>query len=173
MTSRFPVFRIWFVPPFSKRCVLWPLQPFKSPENGKTVSRFGTTFTANALSRRKLTMRHVPPALEATQGHIDGFFSQLPYECNQNRHMWELDLRFSPGLSPGWNMSLICTNTSRIMTMICNGHAPNPLQIVDTISIGLLTENGVVMSTVLPTIGRRGPRHIFLQEPYGLPQAIP
>ena len=23
--------------------------------------------------------------LEATQGHIDGFFSQLPYKCHQNR----------------------------------------------------------------------------------------
>ena len=43
----FPLIR--FVPPFSKRCVLWPLQPFKSPENGEKGSRFGTTFTANAL----------------------------------------------------------------------------------------------------------------------------
>jgi len=25
------------------------------------------------------------PALEATQGQIDGFFSQLPYKCHQNR----------------------------------------------------------------------------------------
>ena len=26
-----------------------------------------------------------PPALEATQGQIDGFFSQLPYKCYQNQ----------------------------------------------------------------------------------------
>ena len=26
------------------RCVLWPLQAFKSPENGKTGRRFETTF---------------------------------------------------------------------------------------------------------------------------------
>ena len=25
------------------------------------------------------------PTLEATQGQIDGFFSQLPYKCHQNR----------------------------------------------------------------------------------------
>ena len=25
------------------------------------------------------------PALEATQGQLDGFFSQLPYKCHQNR----------------------------------------------------------------------------------------
>jgi len=25
------------------------------------------------------------PALEATQGQMDGFFSQLPYKCHQNR----------------------------------------------------------------------------------------
>ena len=24
-------------------------------------------------------------ALEATQGQVDGFFSQLPYKCHQNR----------------------------------------------------------------------------------------
>ena len=38
--------------------------------------------------------------IEATQGQNDGFFSQLPYKCHQ--HLWEIDLRFAPGLPPGW-----------------------------------------------------------------------
>jgi len=29
--------------------------------------------------------REHPPALEATQGQMDGFFSQPPYKCHQNR----------------------------------------------------------------------------------------
>ena len=28
---------------------------------------------------------HPSTTLEATQGQIDGFFSQLPYKCHQNR----------------------------------------------------------------------------------------
>ena len=36
---------------------------------------------------RKLVFHTVDPRtiLEATQGQIDGFFSQLPYKCHQNR----------------------------------------------------------------------------------------
>jgi len=42
-------------------------------------------------------------ALEATQGQMDGFFSQLPYKRHlEGRHQWEIDLRFSLNSTPGW-----------------------------------------------------------------------
>jgi len=31
------------------------------------------------------TIYATPPALKATQGQMDGFFSSLPYKCHQNR----------------------------------------------------------------------------------------
>jgi len=33
---------------------------------------------------------------------IDGFFSQIPYKCHQNRVASLEDSRFEPGLLPGW-----------------------------------------------------------------------
>ena len=48
--------------------------------NGQTRARafrvYGLGFREGIGSRA---------ALEATQGQIDGFFSQLPYKCHQNR----------------------------------------------------------------------------------------
>jgi len=43
--------------------------------------------------------------LDSTQGQMDGFFGQFPYNTNATRigwRMWEIDLRFAPGLPPGW-----------------------------------------------------------------------
>ena len=37
--------------------------------------------------------------LETTQGQIHGFLSPLPFKCYI--HLWEIDLRFAPGLPPG------------------------------------------------------------------------
>ena len=46
-------------------------------------------------------------ALEATQGQVDGFFSQLPYICHLEEskrwHLWEIDLGFALNLTPGWS----------------------------------------------------------------------
>ena len=40
--------------------------------------------------------------LEATQGQMNTFFSQLPYECHLFRwHLWEIDLRFTLNLTHG------------------------------------------------------------------------
>jgi len=42
-------------------------------------------------------------ALEATQGQIDGFL--VNSHTNATRivwHLWDIDLRFAPGLPPGW-----------------------------------------------------------------------
>ena len=41
---------------------------------------FAVVSEHGGLSRRTL----FDSALEATQGQIDGFFSQLPYKCHQN-----------------------------------------------------------------------------------------
>jgi len=32
--------------------------------------------------RRGTSVKRITPALEATHGQIDGFFSQLPYKCH-------------------------------------------------------------------------------------------
>ena len=41
-------------------------------------------------------------ALEATQGQNDSVCSQIPYTCYLKKwHLWEIDLRFAPGLPPG------------------------------------------------------------------------
>ena len=45
------------------------------------------------------------PALEATRGQMDGFFSQLPYKCHLAEvewNLWEIDSRFALNLTPGW-----------------------------------------------------------------------
>jgi len=42
----------------------------------------------------------VRAALEATPGQIDGFLSQLATRIGW--HLWEVDLRFAPGLPTGW-----------------------------------------------------------------------
>ena len=50
-----------------------------------------------------LRSREGRSALEATQGQMDGFLSQLPYKCHQNRvASVGDDLRSAPGLPPGW-----------------------------------------------------------------------
>ena len=42
--------------------------------------------------------------LETTKGQIDGFSSQFPFKCHSRGwHLWEIDLRFAPGLPPGWS----------------------------------------------------------------------
>jgi len=47
-------------------------------------------------------VRHAPPpTLEATQVQIDALFGQLPTRIGW--HLWETDLRFAPGLPPGWD----------------------------------------------------------------------
>ena len=41
--------------------------------------------------------------LEATQGQIGVFLSQLIYRCHRiGWHLWEIDFRFANGLPPGW-----------------------------------------------------------------------
>ena len=53
--------------------------------------------------RRGTSVKRITPALEATHGQIDGFFSQLPYKCHlEEVALWEIDFRFAPGLPPGW-----------------------------------------------------------------------
>ena len=43
------------------------------------------------------------PALEATQEQIDSFFGHSHTNTTTNRwHLWEMDVRFAPGLPPGW-----------------------------------------------------------------------
>ena len=50
------------------------------------------------------------PTLEATQGQMDGFFSQLPYKCHlldtnatsKRWHLWEIDFGFALKSTPGW-----------------------------------------------------------------------
>ena len=40
-------------------------------------------------------------ALEATQGQMGGFLSQLPYKCHPSRwRLWEVDLRFALNSTP-------------------------------------------------------------------------
>ena len=55
---------------------------------------YGSVFGAHVVSY---------PALEATQGQIDGLSANS--HTNATRigcHLWEIDLRFAPGLPPGW-----------------------------------------------------------------------
>ena len=41
--------------------------------------------------------------MEATQGQIDGFFSQLPYKCHVEEVAgWDIDLRFALNSTAGW-----------------------------------------------------------------------
>jgi len=49
--------------------------------------------------------------LEAPQGQIGGFLSQLPYTCHQNRwHLWENDLRFAPNNRTGYERDIFTDN---------------------------------------------------------------
>ena len=46
-------------------------------------------------------------ALEATQGQMDGWLSQLPHKCYLEEvtfveHLWEIDLMFALNSTPGW-----------------------------------------------------------------------
>ena len=44
--------------------------------------------------------------LEATHGQIDGFYSEPHTNASSKSwHLWEIDLRFAPGLPPGWEIS--------------------------------------------------------------------
>ena len=56
-------------------------------------------------------MRHAPaggafPALEATQGQMDGFFSQPPDKCLW--HLREMNLRFALNSTPGRRGTALC-----------------------------------------------------------------
>ena len=47
-------------------------------------------------------------ALEATQEQIDVFLYQLLYNATRiGWHLWEIDLKFAPGLPPGWRLSSV------------------------------------------------------------------
>ena len=49
-------------------------------------------------------------ALEATQGQMGGFFSQLPYNATSKRwHLWEIDLRSALNSTPGCSMREGCS----------------------------------------------------------------
>ena len=84
------------------------------PESGGIPGRTSQMWTPFALMLspgwRESTRRRSAPGgaavlrgSGATQGQIDGFFSQITYKCHQNRvAAVGVDLRFAPGLPPGW-----------------------------------------------------------------------
>ena len=63
-----------------------------------------------------LTPRSCGTTLETAEGQFDGFFSQLPYKCHQHRVVWEIDLRFAHGLSPGWKRPKLASERARWST---------------------------------------------------------
>jgi len=79
-----------------------------------------------------LTDDRSPTTLEATQGQIDGFFSQLPYKCHQNQ---VIDSGFAHGLPPGWEvMQRLEAFQHRVLKAVNAAHGtqgeptgPNPL----------------------------------------------
>jgi len=64
------------------------------------MNRTGVFAPPSSFSNSAECEKGTLSALEATQGQIDGFFSQLPYKCYQ--YLWEIDLRFAPGLPAEW-----------------------------------------------------------------------
>ena len=74
--------------------------------------------TSLACERQGVCVSHSPATLEATQGQLDGLCIALPntHTTRIEWHLWEIDLRFAPGLLPG---CLYLFLGLRVLVLVC------------------------------------------------------